>query len=259
MNLRVASGRFLVRFGRFIQSLAIMVMRPDDLTKFSRQTYAKAKSVEGWGSDELIDLGLDSDETNLLEQIPFSNGRLLLLGVGGGREAIPLDRRGFEVTGVDFVPEMVKKAEENARKRGVQFQGIVQEISKLDMPASSYDIVWLSSAMYSYVPTRRRRIDMLRRIRKALKPGGYFICQFHRAFTDAFTPKVEFARKIFAFITLGNLWYERGDMLWNNVEFIHAFSTEDEIRSEFKDGGFDIVHILINEKNGKGGAVLIKR
>lgn len=41
MRPRVALGHFLVRLGRFIQSLSIMVMRPDDLVELGRQTYPK--------------------------------------------------------------------------------------------------------------------------------------------------------------------------------------------------------------------------
>ena len=66
-----------------------------------------------------MDSGLDTDETALLKMVPFKEGKLLLLGTGGGREAIHLARIGFNVTGVDVVPEVVKKAEENAKQMGV--------------------------------------------------------------------------------------------------------------------------------------------
>ena len=68
-------------------SWRFMVMRPGDLIAFSRQTYTKPEAVEIWGRDDLIGSGLAPDERDLLKRIPLSNGRLLLLGVGGGREA----------------------------------------------------------------------------------------------------------------------------------------------------------------------------
>jgi SAM-dependent methyltransferase len=235
-----------------------MVMRPDDLVEFSRQTYAKKRSIEGWGSDDLIESGLSPDEEKLIKKVPLREGKLLLLGVGGGREAISLSRMGFEVTGVDFVEDMVYSAKDNARKRGVNILGLVQEISKLDVPVGSYDIVWMSSAMYSCVPTRRRRINMLRKIAYAVKPGGYFLCQFHCDQHIGFSRKVELARKLFALLSMGNLWYEKGDMLWNNVEFIHAFSSEQELQSEFEAGGFDLIS-LITEEHIISRAILRKR
>ena len=134
--------------------------------------------------------------------------------------------------------------------------GIVQEISNLDTPANVYDIVWLSAAMYSSIPTRQRRTAMLKRIGTALKSGGYFICQFHWDINKTLSPKVERARKVFAFLTRGNLWYEAGDTLWANQEFIHAFSKEDDLRAEFSDGNFETLFIHFDDDKLRGGAVL---
>jgi len=258
MGLRITLARFLIRFGRFIQSLALMVMRPDDLVEFSRQTYAKKDHVESWSSEEIIEAGLDTDEVALLDKIPLKDGRLLLLDIGGGREAIYLAKQGFDVTGVDFSEDMVKSAHENAQKRGVTISGLVQEISHIDVPDNSYDIVWLSSAMYSSIPTRKRRLLMLERISKALKPEGYFVCQFHWDPRVNVSLKGEFIRRVVSFLTIGNLRYEKGDMLWHNLEFIHAFSSEQDLRSEFEEAHFNVEHVQIPEDHMRGGAVLMK-
>jgi len=53
------------------------------------------------------------------------------------------------VTGVDFVPEMVHRAMENAAREGLMIQGLVGEISQLDLSPASFDIVWLGRSMYS--------------------------------------------------------------------------------------------------------------
>jgi SAM-dependent methyltransferase len=258
MRPRIIFGSFLIRLGGFIQSLALMVMRPNDLIEFSRQTYARKKMVEGFGRQDLVSPTLHLDEQTLLDKLPLKKGRLLLLGVGGGREAIPLAQMGFEVTGVDFVPEMVEKAKENAASHGVRIEGLVQEISKIDVSAGSYDVAWLSAAMYSCVPTKSRRVEMLQSISNALKPGGYFLCQFRWAAKDGPAHLWELVRKIVAFITLGNIWYEKGDTLSYNLEFIHAFSQEAEVRSEFAEGGFKVLHLHIAEETLLGGAVLKK-
>ena len=259
MRSRVFFAYLLIRLGRFMQSLAVMVMRPDDLVEFSRRTYSKSKCVESWGKKDMLDSGLSSNEMDLLKKVCIKEGRLLLLGVGGGREAIPLVQKGFEVTGVDFIPEMVEKSIKNATQRGLKINGVVQEISKLNFPNGSFDIVWLSAAMYSCVPTEKRRVEMLKKIHRILKSEGCFVCQFHIDERSGFSQKVEFARKVFGFFTLGNLWYEKGDMLWGDVEFIHAFSSEDELRSEFKNGGFEVVHLHIPERGIRGGAVMKRK
>lgn len=61
MRPRVALGRFLVRLGRFIESLAVVVMRPEDLVAFSRERYARPGSVDEWGQ-EFLHLFLSAEE-----------------------------------------------------------------------------------------------------------------------------------------------------------------------------------------------------
>jgi len=175
---RLSLARLLIRVGKFVQSTALMVMRPDDLVEFSRQMYTRPHNVKSWGRPDLVERGLHPEEEALLEHLPGQEGRLLL-GVGGGREAIPLARLGFCVTGVDFVPGMVQLAQENAARQGLAIEGLVQEISALDVPAGAYDVVWLTAAMYSCMPTRERRVGMLLRVRQTLRPGGHFVCGFH--------------------------------------------------------------------------------
>ena len=85
---------------------------------------------------------------------------------------------GFDVTGVDFVPEMVERAKEHALKHGVRISGLVQDMSNLKIPENRYDVIWLSSSTYSLVPTKAGRINLLRKIQDSLAPGGCFVCEF---------------------------------------------------------------------------------
>lgn len=256
MNLRIALGRFLIRSGRFVQSLAVMVMRPRDLVEYGRRTYSRPESIEGWGVNKILAMGLSDDEKALLEKLPAGRGVMLLLGAGGGREAIAFGRMGFDITGVDFIPELLEKAKANARAEGVNMTGLVQEISQLDVPEGGYDVVWLSTGMYSSVPTRKNRVAMLRKIGLALRPGGYFVCQFMCGREAEFSPRWETLRKAFAWLTMGNLRYEKGDRLASNIEFIHYFAAPEELESEFKEGGFAIFFMNFPEDKVRGGAVL---
>ncbi|MCU0486455.1 MAG: class I SAM-dependent methyltransferase [Anaerolineales bacterium] len=258
MSMRIRLGRFLLQLGDFIQSLPVLVMKPDDLVEFSRQAYAKPGDVESWAEDSLVDTGLSAEELDLLNAVPLKTGELLVLGVGGGREAIPMARIGFRVTGVDFVPAMVERAKDNATRRGVELEGIVQEISQLDLPGKLYDVVWMSRAMYSSVPTRKRRVEMVRRIARVLKPGGYFLCQFHWAPQPRYSRAGRLLRRLVALITLGNLAYEEGDILWLKVEFIHAFATQESIRSELEAGGLCVLRMQTSANSTRGNAVCQK-
>lgn len=201
---------------------------------------------------------MGEDELDLLAALPDKTGDLLLLGVGGGREGIPLPRMGYRVTGVDYVPSMVERAKENAAHRGFYFEGLVQEFSQLDVPSSAYNVVWLSRAMYSCVPTRTRRVEMVRRITRSLKPGGFFLCQFHWDPRCVLSAKGRFVRRLIAAFTLGNTEYEEGDILWGNIEFIHVFTSEDDVRSELEEGGLSVTRIQTDPNSIRGGAICRK-
>ncbi len=258
MRSRIVFAHFLIRAGRFLQSLAVMAMRPRDLLEFNRRTYASPRSVEGWAEENLVNAGLSDDEKLAIEAIPLQKGALLLLGVGGGREAIPLAERGFDVTGVDFIPDLVERAKQNALRRGFTIKGLVQDIAALDLPEESCDVVWLGGGAYSSVPTRKKRGEMLKRIHGILRPGGYLFCQFLFDPEPEIKRRGESFRKIFAWITLGNIRYERGDRLAGQIEFAHFFSSEKEVRAEFTETGFDIVDLRMSSKGHRGNALLKK-
>lgn len=247
-----------MRVGRFIQSAAIMVMRENDLVEFGRQMYARSNSIAGWSDADLLAQGLTEAESAILEKIPCREGQLLVLGVGGGREAIPLARLGFTVTGLDFVPEMVETARQNAARQGLVIRGLVQEISHLHLETELFDVIWLWAAMYSCIPTRRRRMVLLARIREALRPGGYFVCQFSWAGKEQHSRKGEFVRRTLACLTLGNFFYEPGDTLRADIEFLHNFSSEEEIRSEFVGSGLELVYFNVRDGWVRGEALLKK-
>ncbi|MFO7685073.1 MAG: methyltransferase domain-containing protein [Desulfobacterales bacterium] len=258
MHPRIKIAGLLIKIGAFVQSAAVGVMRPHDLIEFSRRHYQKPENVQGWCDDQFVNSGLSDLEKSLLDKIKMRKGRLLLLGLGGGREAIPLAKMGFAVTGVDFIPQMVEKAEENARKSSVKIMGMVGEISKLDLPENAFDVAWLSAAMYSCVPTKKRRMAMLKKIGKALRPGGCFVCGFLWNPHADVSAKSVFFKKMIAWLTLGNLHYEKGDMLRFNLEFIHAFTALEELKSEIAGSGFEQIDIQTMAENDFGGAIARK-
>jgi SAM-dependent methyltransferase len=255
---RIALARFIIRLGRLLQSSAIAVMRPADLVEFSRQSYAPAARVRDWGRSELVDEGLYPNEESLLAKMQVKEGHLLLLGGGGGRDAVALARRGFAVTAVDFAPAMLEQARRNAAQRGLKIGTQAQEMSRLALAADSYDIAWLSARMYSCIPTRRRRIGFLQRLALCLRPDGHVALQFHYEPGGAAPTRSRGFQRLLGWATLGYRQLEPGDMLWQQREFLHAFRDEKDLRSEFAAGGFSVLHIEFQPGILCGGAVLRK-
>lgn len=258
MRPRVAFARGLLKLGHLIQASAIAVMRPADLVAFGRATYAAPQGVDKSCRDDVVDVGLFPSEKALLDEIPFRRGALLVLGVGGGREAIPLARMGFDVTGLDFVADMARRAQENAARRDLHLKILVQDMAALDLCETSYHVIWMSPSMYSCIPGRKRRIEALKRIQRALVPGGCFVCQFQADPQMRSSTVQEWAKKLIAACSLGHLKYQFGDVLWGNAEFIHAFSCPEELIGEFEEAGFECTYFRFPEQGVRGEAVLRK-
>lgn len=68
-------------------------------------------------------------------------GRALDLGCGYGRASIYLARLGWEVDGIDFVPQAVAVAAERARDAGVDVRFHIASVTDLDFLAGVYDFV----------------------------------------------------------------------------------------------------------------------
>jgi hypothetical protein len=100
---------------------------------------------------------------------------------------------------------------------------------------------------------------MVRRIARALKPGGVFLCQFRMDTQSQLTGPGRIMRRLIAAATFGNLEYEQGDMLWLNIEFLHAFPSEEAVRAELEEGGLSVVSITRDPRIPvRGGAVCRK-
>lgn len=258
MNIRIEAAKSLIKLGRIVQSLAVVIMRPKDLIEFNRRYYGKSAEIQDWSNERRILSGLNDLERSLLQKIGNRGGKLLLLGLGGGREAIALSKLGFEVTGIDFIRQMVDQARQNAADHGVKITGLVQEISALAVPDMEFEMAWLLAGMYSSIPTRKKRVKMLKRIAAALKPGGHFIFGFFWYPQKSNSSAGFFFRKLIAWMTLGYFRYEKGDMLRFNREYIHAFDSVDRLRKEVNEGGFELIEVVKNDEYEFAGAIARK-
>ncbi|MBN2399942.1 MAG: class I SAM-dependent methyltransferase [Candidatus Aminicenantes bacterium] len=258
ISWRIRFGRFLIRLGSFIRSLAVIAMKPRDLVQFNYLSFSSPGSIEEYSEEQTLDWGLLADEQELFARVPMKQGRIAILGVGGGRMAIPLAKMGHDVTGIDFVPAMVQRALENAEKRGVRIHGVIQDFTALELGTDRFDMIWFPAMLYSYIPTRKWRIEVLSRIWRSLKPGGHVLCRFMYGGPKLIDARKKTVKKIIALLFFGNRGYERGDILWNQSrEFLHMFSAENELTSEFREAGFQTVHIAVKH-DIRGEAILRK-
>jgi len=256
MRPRIAVARLCLRLSDVARSMPVAILRPHDMVQFSRQAYERGASSYARLNDP--DRGLSQDEMILWEQVPCRTGRLMVLGGGGGREALFFARQGFKVTGIDFSERMLAQARECAARSNLGFTGILGDISRVEAPGESFDVVWFSMFLYSVVLNRKRRIAMLHRVGKALKPGGVLVCSFHWDPSARFRRRKALFLRALAWLTLGHTGYENGDILFGTIEFRHAFGSEADLHAEFAAGALEVIHLTVFDDMMRGGAVLRK-
>lgn len=100
----------------------------------------------------------------------LASGRVLELGCGAGRDAARILERGFYLDATDGIPAMVAKANErhNVGARLLRFDELEAH--------AEYDAVWAHACLL-HCP-RAQLPDVLTRIHRALKPGGYHYASY---------------------------------------------------------------------------------
>lgn len=148
---------------------------------------------------------------------------MLELGCGGGRDAARIIERGFECDATDGTQAMVRKANErfDVGARHMTFDQLAAE--------AEYDAVWAHACLlhvaWADLP------DILARIRRALRPGGWHFGNYKLG------PE--------------NAWGEARDPLGR----LTNLPRQDWLETAYRDAGFELVEIDRYRGEGADGVV----
>jgi len=99
--------------------------------------------------------------------------RLLDVGCGYGRHAIPLARRGYAVTGLDLSRASLRVARRSAREAGLRVRWLRRDMR--DIPAADYFQAAICMGAFGVLETDEEDARALAAVRGALQPGGRFL------------------------------------------------------------------------------------
>ncbi len=100
--------------------------------------------------------------------------KILDLGCGPGLYTQKIAQKGHKVTGVDFSENTINYAKEQAKISNRDIKYINKNYLDLELPEDEFDLVLMIYTDFG-VLLPEERIQLLRTIEKALKPGGTFI------------------------------------------------------------------------------------
>ena len=98
----------------------------------------------------------------------LKKGKVLVLAMGEGRNAVYLAQNGFDVTGVDISEVAIEKCNRLAEERNTVVNAVVADLTDYDMGKEQFDLI---TKFYYYEPS------IFPQIIDALKPGGMFVLE----------------------------------------------------------------------------------
>lgn len=106
--------------------------------------------------------------------------RVLDIGCGTGSHAVELARRGYACTGVDLSSAMLDVAAEKAKHETLAHvpRWIAGDARDFDAGDQPFDLAIMMFAVVSYLTTNDDVVTGLKNIRKHLRAGSLFLCDF---------------------------------------------------------------------------------
>jgi 2-polyprenyl-3-methyl-5-hydroxy-6-metoxy-1,4-benzoquinol methylase len=118
--------------------------------------------------------------------------RLLDVGSGLGESSVYFALQGAHVTMTDVSAGMMQAARRLARKYGVEVEGILSSAEQLNVPAETYDFVYIANTIHHV----QDRDALFQKIHRALKPGGRFFSYDPLAYNPAINVYRRMATKV---------------------------------------------------------------
>lgn len=123
------------------------------------------------------------------------DGRVLELGIGTGRVALPLARRGLNVTGIDASQPMIDRlrAKEGSDAIGIALGSFVDFPQELD--DDQFDLIFVVFNTFFALLTQQEQVQCFKSVAEHLSPHGRFLMEVFvpdlARFTDGQTVRLQ--------------------------------------------------------------------
>jgi SAM-dependent methyltransferase len=112
---------------------------------------------------------------NLSEYLkPAPNAKILDIACGRGRHAVYLNKKGYDVTGIDLSEQSIKYARQFEQKH---LHFFVHDMRKLSF-INYFDLSLNLFTSFGYFETEKDHVNALKSFRKGLKPDGTLVIDY---------------------------------------------------------------------------------
>ena len=152
-------------------------MKAGGLVESVRQRYAVASEVSKYA--ERAEAGLLDWEHHVFEKYCQVRGQVLDVGCGGGREAIALQRAGYQVTAIDISRPQLEMARTKACALDLSIEFGLCDGAHFDFRDAIFDYVLIPSQVLGNVAGHATRLLTLREAKRVLKQDGVLAFSVH--------------------------------------------------------------------------------
>ncbi len=192
----------------------------------------------------------------VLKRFGLHPKRILDIACGEGTFAVAMAKTGLRVTGIDLSPDMLALARKKAETEDVSIEFLNQDMRLFSFDAE-FDLATCWYDSLNYILKTEELAKTFANVRRALKPGGYFIFDVNtiyglavdwqrypwyveidsREMFQVISPSYDFERNIVKLKITG--FFRDGDT-WRRIDEEHEERgyTLSEIRRCFKKAGF---------------------
>lgn len=97
-----------------------------------KNPYEGVGSLKLFGTKKYIEYGIGKEEKKLCSHFENTPGKALIIGCSAGRESLYLARKGWKVTGIDYIKYLISIAKIFTQKMGFDIDYRVLDIKKID-------------------------------------------------------------------------------------------------------------------------------
>jgi SAM-dependent methyltransferase len=124
--------------------------------------------------DEWFAVPSDTEDTVTFLSDLAGTGPVLELGIGTGRIALPLARRGYEVHGVDVSEAMVEKL--RGKSGGESMPVTIGDFAELDVEGE-FSLVYVVFNTFFALLTQKDQVRCFSNVTRRLREGGVFVIE----------------------------------------------------------------------------------
>jgi SAM-dependent methyltransferase len=154
--------------------------------------HSKPKDVDWYDYPQYFDM-LFSDET--ADEVKFFKKafkkfstrkitRVLEPGCGSGRLVVAMAKQGYNVTGLDLSPSMLKFLDQELDRKGLEGKTVLGDMTKMKFK-KKFDAAFCTFNTFRHLLDEKSAVKHLRNVADQVRKGGLYILGFHIIPLDA--------------------------------------------------------------------------